>query len=759
MSSGDRERGAALRRVGALFEAGTVAGLTDAELLERFAARGTTGEGSEAAFAALVERHGPTVLRLCRRVLDDPSDAEDAFQATFLVLVRRAGAIRRRESVGSWLHGVALRVASASRASSARRRMHERRKAEMASAAAGDGAGGSEVAPLVHEELGRLPERFRAAVVLCDLEGLTYDEAADRLRWPVGTVKSRLSRGRARLRARLTRLGLSPASGAGLFPAPGARRPVPPALLDATVRAARAFAAGQSATKAVIPAAVATLTEGVLKVMFLTKLKTAAALTAAGLLALGSGVAARPSSGDGADVGSSPEARLARVETALDRVLKAVDASGPGRIVLPADGAKPGGEEPGPGAAAVPIEAVRPPAARLKLGYVVEPPDLIRVDVPGALAGRPISGERLVRPDGRISLGFYGEVYVAGLTTDETREKITIHLRQFLDDEALGLVETDPASGKRLREIKPRDSQGIRVEVSGYNSKFYHVEGAVEKPGKYPVIYDVTSLDRLRFLVDQPTPGRLEVYETTPGRPNADGPLTVLDALNLAGLTPAADKRNILLIRKMAPWEGPEDAVLSVDLERIVSRGDPRTNYPIMAGDRLLVGRDPNAPPEPDKVADVDLKAVAVPVRDPAPDGAPVVLDPPTGDEAWAKVKEMGKGPKGEAKVRGVTVEKVGGRVDACKIYPLAGPCRLVHAHYKVTVRFDDETSSDAPIPYRHVTKREEVAYLDKDVLVRCKDPDHREARHGGQPDFDRRLSEVERKLDRVLKALEAKRP
>jgi RNA polymerase sigma factor (sigma-70 family) len=185
-----------LREIQTLFGAGSAAGLTDGQLLERFADR--RGEGSEAAFSALMQRHGPMVLRVCREALRDTHAAEDAFQATFLVLARRAGAIRKTESVGPWLYGVALRVASCARASEARRRARDRRGARM-DAAYNDDLDRRDDGPAIHEEIGRLPEKYRAAVVLCYLEGLTHEQAARQLGWPVGTVRTRLSWAREKL--------------------------------------------------------------------------------------------------------------------------------------------------------------------------------------------------------------------------------------------------------------------------------------------------------------------------------------------------------------------------------------------------------------------------------------------------------------------------------------------------------------------------------------------------------------------------------
>jgi RNA polymerase sigma factor (sigma-70 family) len=194
-----------------LFEAGGPAARTDAELLARFLAR--RDAAGEHAFAALVGRHGRMVRGVCLGILRDPHDADDAFQAAFLVLARRAGSLRVGETLGPWLHAVALRVALAARSEQARRGRREaaRLESDPPRTAAEPPDDPRELAALVHEELGRLPSRYRDPLVLCDLEGRTYEQAAGALGWPVGTVKSRLSRGRARLRDRLTRRGVAPA--------------------------------------------------------------------------------------------------------------------------------------------------------------------------------------------------------------------------------------------------------------------------------------------------------------------------------------------------------------------------------------------------------------------------------------------------------------------------------------------------------------------------------------------------------------------
>jgi len=303
--------GTVLRQIQTLLDAGTAAGLSDGELIARFVdGRGGPATVASVAFAALVERHGPMVLKVCRDGLRDGHDAEDAFQATFLVLARRAGSIRRRESVGPWLYGVALRVAGGARAAAARRRRHERRGAVMIGKVdrpddpgrpdEGEGAA-------LHEEVGRLPERHRAAVVLCYLEGLTHDEAASRLGWPVGTVRSRLAWARDRLRARLTRRGLAPTAGLLAAAPPGgwALPCVPPALAEATIRAAIGASAGT------VPAAVLLMAGGALRSLTMARWKLIGIeLVAAGLVA-GAGVgvvAGRQSPAEKGDPGPRPAA-------------------------------------------------------------------------------------------------------------------------------------------------------------------------------------------------------------------------------------------------------------------------------------------------------------------------------------------------------------------------------------------------------------------------------------------------------------------
>ncbi|QDV38204.1 sigma-70 family RNA polymerase sigma factor [Tautonia plasticadhaerens] len=294
-----RGTGAVLKQVGAIFRGGSVAALTDGELLERFADRADE-EAAEAAFEAIVARHGPMVLGVCRRVVPDPIDAEDAFQATFLVLARKAGSVRVDDSAGRWLYGVARRVATRARKRSVgRREVGVPAAPEAASPDPGplDLALTRERAALLRDEVDRLPARYREAVVLCHFEGRSLDEAASRLGRPVGTVKARLSRARAMLRARLSRRGL----GLGVLPVvpgPLLRRTVTLAVRDA-FRSAPAGIAG-----AVVSGSVAHLAEGVIAMTGWVKVQ------AAGVALLSVGVTAAAVGGLGGRQDGTPKEAL-----------------------------------------------------------------------------------------------------------------------------------------------------------------------------------------------------------------------------------------------------------------------------------------------------------------------------------------------------------------------------------------------------------------------------------------------------------------
>jgi RNA polymerase sigma factor (sigma-70 family) len=272
-----------LHQVGRLFGGGVSGGLTDAQLLERFTARRAASvearDAAEAAFEVLVARHGPMVLGVCRRALRDPNEVEDAFQATFLVLVRRAHLVRVHDSLGRWLYGVACRVAAKARSRSERLRACDvDGVAEPAvSSSVADQAA---LFSALDEEVRRLPEKYRAPVVLCHLEGLSHAEAADRLRWPVGTVSGRLSRARGLLRDRLVRRGHAPAAGSleALLTSGAVRVAVPEGLILTTARAAIGLGAAGKAGAGLASAAAVSLMNEVLRAAVAFKLKVGAAV-------------------------------------------------------------------------------------------------------------------------------------------------------------------------------------------------------------------------------------------------------------------------------------------------------------------------------------------------------------------------------------------------------------------------------------------------------------------------------------------------
>jgi RNA polymerase sigma factor (sigma-70 family) len=278
---------AAVRPLDVLFRAGTLGGLTDAQLLERFLRSDAT---AGAAFEVLLDRHGPMVLGVCRRILRDDHAADDAFQATFLVLVRRDRAIRRRDSLGPWLHGVARRMAVRARAAATKRREREFRAAiDPATTMTMVELDANIIGPELHAEIDRLPEKYRAPIVLCYLQGRSISDASRQLGWPVGTVGGRLARARARLRDRLVRRGLvAPAAFiAALAPDPADAVAVPRALARSTLDAALQLTAGRAATAAV-SATVANLLGETLRTMAWARLMTGAGILGLlGALAIG----------------------------------------------------------------------------------------------------------------------------------------------------------------------------------------------------------------------------------------------------------------------------------------------------------------------------------------------------------------------------------------------------------------------------------------------------------------------------------------
>jgi polysaccharide biosynthesis/export protein len=551
----DRGAGAGyLRDMHTLFDAGTMGGLSDRQLLERFA--GARDPAADSAFEVLVQRHGPMVMRVCHSTLGHQADAHDAFQATFLVLVRKSKSIRRLDSVGSWLFGVASRVARRARVEAARRRAAEQ-KGGLRIAAMADrsalSADGHDLGPLLQAEVERLPDHLQAVVILCYWEGLTHEQAAHRLGCPLGTVRSRVARARSLLHRRLSRRGLEPVVGTvfAAFDSPAFLKAtaaeIPATLVSSTVQMARAAASGGAIAQLATPS-IAALVERVVGSMFMTKLRTIAVC----LVLIGGGV--------------------------CGLALAAAQVEGARRVRR--DLAQP----------PVPAKSKAQPRLKRMSEHVVEPPDLLLVELLEGLPGRPISGERLVRPDGKISLGWYGDLYVAGKTVREIKADLIKHLQRFFHDEQLGLLMAEPDTAEFVidaqtgepKRIDPRDSDRVIVDVTAYNSKNYYLLGEFVSPGRVPV----TGQER------------------------------VLDAITFAnGLTPDADHDQVFLYRQ-PPGGGPVQT-LKIDIDQILLGDDVSTNYQLQPGDRLAVRRRGGAP-QPEQLPTTTR-----------PQSAPIVADGP----------------------------------------------------------------------------------------------------------------------------------
>ncbi len=277
----------AWRALDTLLTVGTLGSMSDGQLLDCF--RINRDAGGQEAFRILVERHGPMVLGLCRSLIRDPHEAEDAFQATFLVLVRKAESIRKRETIGPWLAGVACRVARR-----ARSRFNRRQKREFPVPAEIPGRDDPEpdlrgTEQFVHEEIARLPESLRGPIVLCCLQGLSYDLAASRLGVSEPTLRGRLHRARKQLATRLRRRGiLAPAVARVLEPANVVVPALPSSLVESTVQFASRWSAvrGLLVGAAAVPESIAALAEGVIQAMLVqtAKISGFAALLTIGIV-------------------------------------------------------------------------------------------------------------------------------------------------------------------------------------------------------------------------------------------------------------------------------------------------------------------------------------------------------------------------------------------------------------------------------------------------------------------------------------------
>ena len=527
------------RDLATLFGEGSVLGATDGELLDRFLT--SRDQVAERAFEALVWRHGPMVWGVCRRILADPTDAEDAFQATFLVLVRKARSVRVDDSLGRWLYGVSRKVATRTRADRDRRRGRERGgiAPDRPDPASRDPAW-AETCATLDAEVARLPEPFRSAVVLCDLGGLTHEQAALDLGCPVGTIKSRLARGRDRLRLRMVQRGVDWGTGSVLV---GLSAP-PETLVGPTVRAGLALAVS-----------------GVGRIGL--------PLTWSGWFFASKGVYAM--------MITFPAPILAGLTLAA-----ALGATGFSWVAG-------GGDDTPPASTRPPVVAPAPASTREALPeYVVDSPDILIVEVLEALPGRPISGEQLVRPDGKISLGYYGELFVRGLTVAQIKEKLVLHLRAYLTDAVLGLSTI--TDGVSVTVIDPGKTTKVFVGVAHFNSHAYYVQGDVAQPG------------------------RLSIH----------GNETVLDAIMLAGGVSPGIAQPIIRLVRPAPGDQSAEQSLPVDLAAIIERAETATNHRIHGGDRVVVARQPAQPELADRGTPESLR----PSNNPA---APAPTNPGAG--------------------------------------------------------------------------------------------------------------------------------
>ncbi len=542
--------GAPIQSLRDLFRFGRHADLADDELLEWYL-HGPDDAG-EFAFRVLVERHGPMVLRVCRRNLRDEHDAHDAFQATFAVLARSAAKLLKKTSVASWLFGVALRVSSRARVEAARRRKHERGRALQTPEVVLYTPVDDDLVAILLAATARLPPNRRDVVVLCYWEGLTHEAAAIRLGVPVGTVKSRLARARETLKRRLDsrRLGLAPDAFESLIPV--LAMPLDPAqglVAQAVETAVTLIKAGPIVVGAgtLLPVLSNSLVEGVPAMVRIGLARVAPALLVLGL-----------AGSTGYLVWKLDKLTKATVEKDQEVARVGVD-----RL----QGTEYGNLE-------IPFEhrdiAIPPPkhdAARSR--YIVEPPDILDIEVLQALPGRPLTGERLVRPDGTITLGFYGDLHVAGLSLAEVKKKVVLHMRRYLTDLALGIDVPSPEDSQRIIDrINPEDSDRVFVDIVSYNSKFYYVGGDFNLPGRLPIT----------------------------------GKETVLDALHLAGGLATSALRSSLRLVKPSK-NGGKPVVKQINYESVISGEDMSTNYPLEPGDHLYVERDPKAKVEPNEQA------------------------------------------------------------------------------------------------------------------------------------------------------------
>jgi RNA polymerase sigma factor (sigma-70 family) len=435
---------------------------SDAELLERFLA-----QREEPAFVALLQRHGPMVLQVCRRIQGNEHDAEDAFQATFLLLARKAGSIRKRDSVASWLHGVAHRLALEAKGQGARRQARERRAADMHKTSSVPDKAWQELQILLDEALAQVPEKYRTPLLLCYLQGKTQEEAARQLGCPIGTLRSRVARGRTHLKGLIEKRGVrlsATALAAALMTSEGLGA-VPTPLLHATARAALGYAAGIAPT-ALVSARTSALLETATRSLFASKLKVVCILMVAiSACAGGVGIFGRQLSS--ASEGGPPPAAMTKPPQSADKQAGA----------RPEDGAIPSA---GSRASTAPVEiqgrVLDPngqPLANAKIYYALygqhfSPPAWMRTD------------QMISRPDGTFRFSVPGSDFamiekdvswshaiLAAAAPGYGPGWLDFSTPQQARDLTLRLVKDDVPVEGRLVSLEGRPVPGVTVTISG----------------------------------------------------------------------------------------------------------------------------------------------------------------------------------------------------------------------------------------------------------------------------------------------------
>ncbi len=431
---------------------------TDGQLLECFVSC-----CEAAALEVLVRRHGPMVWGVCRRLLSH-HDAEDAFQATFLVLLRKAAAIVPREMVGNWLYGVAYQAALNARARIAKQQAREVQVLQMPEPAASEDSPPRKQGdlldwqPLLDRELSRLPDRFRVAIVLCDLEGKSRKEAASQLGLPEGTVASRLARARALLAKRLARHGLSVSSAAvaSVVAQTAASASVPAAVLSATIQAVTQVATGNAVLTGVIQAQVAAITEGVLKTMFLNKLKTVTVvLLTLGLAVFGAGLLKHETS---AARQSKPPAEGAKPEPPRAEPIKA-------------EGAKPEPPKAEPARQADQSVDVRARVSGYLIKVAIKEGSLVKKgDLLFEIDPRPYQAE----VDRAKALLELAEIRLKGATADFQRAKILQGMKVISQDEVDKFVNAKDEAAAQVRVAR------ASLEIPRLNLAFTRITAPID---------------------------------------------------------------------------------------------------------------------------------------------------------------------------------------------------------------------------------------------------------------------------------------